>query len=153
MNKEKEIVINHYSYSIEFVESLNSITENQWRSAIDTGKWSIAEIIGHLVFWDEFIHKRIPYLFSEVILPKAPDVEVMNSQAATEARTYEKQVIINKFIAVRNELFNAIDEMPLTYWNKEFIIGQTSLTLFDYYNGLAKHDIHHFQQIKRVLEL
>ncbi|UNK17548.1 DinB family protein [Paenibacillus sp. N3/727] len=153
MTKEKSKIIDHYSNSIEFVESLSCITENQWRSPIDTGKWSIAEIIGHLVFWDEVVHKRIPHLFSEGVLPKVPDVEAMNSQAAAEARTYEKQMLVNKFVAVRKELIGAIDKMPLTDWCKEFNIGQTRLNLFDYYNGLVKHDTHHFQQIKRVLEL
>ncbi|WP_411238378.1 hypothetical protein [Bacillus altitudinis] len=36
-------------------------------------------------------------------------------------------------------------------WTTPFLIGQTELTLLSYFQGLIKHDLHHMEQIKKVL--
>ncbi|MGX9135003.1 hypothetical protein ACWV26_11595 [Rummeliibacillus sp. JY-2-4R] len=59
MNKFKEEIIKHQLDSIEFVKSLNALSEKEWRTQIEYGKWTVAEIIGHFKPWDEFVlHKR-----------------------------------------------------------------------------------------------
>ncbi|MCY9576561.1 DinB family protein [Bacillus xiamenensis] len=71
MTLNRESIIDHYEHSIEWVQSLMEVTDEEWRRAIADGKWSIAEIIAHFVPWDELIlHDRS--------LPQAPDVHDMN---------------------------------------------------------------------------
>ncbi|QHE52822.1 DinB family protein [Pontibacillus sp. HMF3514] len=152
MNKFKKVIINHHLESIQFVKSLDCLSEKEWRTQIEDNKWTIAEIIGHFKPWDEFvIHKRLPYLFSDSALPKGPNSENLNTESASISREQSKEATINEFISIREKLYKAINIIPDQQWEKKFSIGETELSLYEYLNGLAKHDIHHFEQIKKVL--
>lgn len=154
MNKHKENILNHILKSIEFVKSLENLSENEWRTQIGEGKWTIAEIIGHFAPWDEFVIKyRIPQMILDKELPKGPDLEKTNSKSASISRNESKQETINKFIAKRKELYEAIQDVPDNCWEKKFSLGKTEISLYDYLNGLAEHDHHHFKQIKNTLSL
>ncbi|MGM0966051.1 MAG: DinB family protein [Bacillota bacterium] len=62
----KDTVIKHYEHTLEWVLSLADVTDEEWRSAIADGKWSIAEIIAHFVPWDEFIlHDRLKEFWND----------------------------------------------------------------------------------------
>ncbi|XNN70073.1 DinB family protein [Bacillus pumilus] len=98
----KDTVIKHHEHTLEWVQSLTEVTEEEWRSAIADGKWSIAEIIAHFVAWDEFIlHDRLKEFWNDRALCKAPDVHEMNRQSAERARHEERSETIGRFIAVR----------------------------------------------------
>ncbi|MDJ0288166.1 MULTISPECIES: DinB family protein [Bacillus] len=148
----KDTVIKHYEHTLEWVQSLTKVTEEEWRSAIAEGKWSIAEIIAHFVPWDEFIlHDRLKEFWNEQALPQAPDAHEMNQQSAERARKEERSETIGRFIAVRTELLQEMKKIEPSRWNASFLIGQTELTLSSYFEGLIKHDLHHMEQIKKVL--
>ncbi|MGX9292429.1 DinB family protein [Bacillus sp. A015] len=150
----KDTVINHYEQSIEWVQSLTDVTDEKWRRAIADGKWSIAEIIAHLVPWDEFIlHDRLKEFWNDRPLPQGPDVHEMNQQSAQMARKEVKSETIRRFVAVRTELLQEMKKIKASRWNESFLIGQTELTLLSYFEGLIQHDIHHMHQIKEVLSL
>ncbi|WP_183163905.1 DinB family protein [Alteribacter keqinensis] len=151
MNKYKVEISKHQLDSITFVKSLEELSEKEWRTEIEEGKWTIAEIIGHFKPWDEFIiHKRLPYLFSKDELPKGPDSKKMNLDSAAISRRENQLTTIENFISTRNELYKKINEIPDEYWVKNFTIGETTLSLYEYLKGLAQHDCHHFRQIKNT---
>ncbi|MFA1822741.1 DinB family protein [Virgibacillus oceani] len=153
MGEGKTEIVQHHTKAIAFVRSLDTIREDQWRTEIGKGKWTVAEVIGHLIPWDEFVlHKRIPYLFTDGKLPKGPDANTINAKSALKAREQDKKVMIDEFILVRSALLSAIDEIPNSRWEEALVIGETRLNLFEYFNGLVKHDIHHFEQVKGVLQ-
>ncbi|BDC54129.1 DinB family protein [Bacillus altitudinis] len=148
----KDTVIKHYEHTLEWVQSLTKVTEEEWRSAIADGKWSIAEIIAHFVPWDEFIlDDRLKEFWNNKALPQAPDVHEMNRQSAERARKEERSETIGRFIAVRTKLVQEMKKIEASRWNTSFLIGQTELTLLSYFQGLIKHDLHHMEQIKKVL--
>ncbi|GEM_PF-2957185 len=64
MLRDKKSIIKHYEQSLIWVKDLRNLSEEQWRKPIESGKWSVAEMIGHLTPWDTFVlEHRIPYLF------------------------------------------------------------------------------------------
>lgn len=148
----KDTVIKHYEHTLEWVHSLTEVTEEEWRCTIADGKWSIAEIIAHFVLWDEFIlHDRLKEFWNNKALPQALDVHEMNQQSAERARKEERSETIGRFIAVRTKLVQEMKKIEASRWNTSFLIGQTELTLLSYFQGLIKHDLHHMEQIKKVL--
>ncbi|WP_249705307.1 DinB family protein [Bacillus zhangzhouensis] len=152
MTLNKESIIDHYEHTLEWVQSLTEVTDQEWRSAIADGKWSIAEIISHFVPWDEFIlHDRLKEFWNNRPLPQAPDVHEMNPLSAERARKEERSETIERFIAVRTELLQEMKKIEASRWNRSFFIGQTELTLSSYFQGLIEHDIHHMKQIKDAL--
>ena len=153
LRHDKNQIISHYEKSIAFVESLAIITEEQWRTPIEPGKWTVAEVIGHLTPWDEFVlHQRLPFLFIEESLPKGPPVEEMNASAARNSRVQSKEETIANFINQRHQLMNALHPIDDKQWQQSFKIGTTELTLHGYFASLVDHDLHHFSQIKKVLK-
>lgn len=154
LNNQKQAILNHYLSTIDWINSLESLPEEEWRKPISSDKWTVAEVIGHLIPWDKFVlEKRIPYFFQANKLPKSPDIEEMNQQAASESRKCTKNETIHKFIKTRKELMEAIGSLRDEYWNKDLIIGNTRLSLYEYYNGLAEHDIHHFKQVQEAIKI
>nr|WP_257474559.1 DinB family protein [Bacillus pumilus] len=152
MTLNKESIIDHYEHSIEWVKLLMEVTDEEWRSAITDGKWSIAEIIAHFVPWDEFILRdRLKEFWNDRALCKAPDVHEMNRQSAERARHEERSETIGRFIAVRTELLQEMKKIEASRWTTPFLIGQTELTLSSYFQGLIKHDLHHMEQVKQAL--
>ncbi|MFC0416511.1 DinB family protein [Cytobacillus solani] len=152
MQLEKQNILLHYEQSIQWVKGLEQLSEEQWRTPIKEGKWSVAEIIGHLIPWDMFIIKdRMPYFFKDIDLPKGPDAQALNDQAASESRVRTKEETIERFAATRKTLLSALQEMNDDLWSKELIIGKSTLSLAAYFQGMVEHDNHHFEQIKNVI--
>ncbi|UJW56532.1 DinB family protein [Bacillus sp. A116_S68] len=152
MQKHKREMINHQLEAIKFVNSLRALRNELWRSEISEGKWTIAEIIGHFKPWDEFVlYQRLPYIFLEKALPEAPDPQITNTMAASISRAEPQQVTIDKFILNRKGIYKVIKEIPDSQLSATFLLGDKSLSLYDYLRYLADHDRHHFNQIERVI--
>ena len=150
---DKNEILSHYERSIAFVENLSNVTEEQWRTPIEAGKWTVAEIIGHLTPWDQYVlNQRLPFLFTEENLPKGPDVEEMNANAAMNSRTQSKEETVADFINQRQQLIDALYHIVDEQWRQPFTIGASELTLYGYFASLVDHDLHHFSQIQKVLK-
>lgn len=150
--KNKRGILLHYEESIDWVNSLKNLTEEKWRLQIDEGKWTIAEIIGHLIPWDELVlNQRIPYLIKAESLPTSPNAETVNQQAAQASRSRSKDETIHSFIDTRKRLIKALYDLTDELWTRDLLIGRNNLSLIHYFAGLVKHDLHHFKQIQRVL--
>lgn len=151
---EKEFVLAHIENSIGWVEGLIGLNENDWRKPVGLGKWSVAEVIGHFKAWDEFvINQRVPYLFQQAGLPKAPDTNSLNSESAKTARENTKDFIIKEFVNARKSLLKTLSEIKDEFWDVELILGTSKLTLSSYFHGLKEHDIKHFVQIAEVIDI
>ncbi|MEG0439063.1 MAG: DinB family protein [Solibacillus sp.] len=142
---EKESVIAHIENSIDWVESLIELNENDWRKPVGPDRWSVAEVVGHFKAWDEFvINQRVPYLFQQVSLPKAPDTNSLNDESAKIARENTKAFIIEEFVKARKRLIKTLSDLKDEFWEDEFMLGLSKLTLSSYFHGLKEHDLKHF---------
>ncbi|WP_325166657.1 DinB family protein [Viridibacillus soli] len=119
---------------------------------MEKSKWSVCEIVGHLIPWDKFIlEKRLPYLLIPNSVLVKPNVQQMNSRAAFESLNMMKEEVIKQFSQTRLKLVNEMKKIPAEEFNKVFSIGASVLTVAEYFNGLIEHDLHHFQQINVFL--
>ncbi len=154
MLRDKKSIIKHYEHSLHWVKNLRNLTEEQWRMPIESGKWSVAEVIGHLTPWDKFVlEQRKPYLFTNTSLPKGPDVTNMNTRAAEKSREQQLEKTIIEFVLTRRQLLQTIQQFTDEQWQQSFNIGQSNITMADYFGGLIDHDLHHFSQIQSVLHV
>ncbi|MFC7686034.1 DinB family protein [Ureibacillus sp. GCM10028918] len=152
MHQNKEEILMHYENSVEWVKNLVNLTEEQWRTPIAKGKWTIAEVIGHFPAWDQvLLEQRLPYLFDGGVLPKGPEVDSLNHQSSLESKVKTKEEVITKFVAVRRKLIVAINNIKDELWERKIQINQTKLTITEYLKGFVEHDEHHFKQIQDSL--
>ncbi|WP_064094003.1 DinB family protein [Rossellomorea aquimaris] len=154
MNTSKQEILSHHTHFIEWVKSLNTLSNEQWRAPMEENKWSISETVGHLIPWDEFVlEMRIPYFrLDNVILPPAPDVEELNRQSSETSRHQTREETLASFISKRQGLMEAISQLEDDLWTRQISIGPTKITLKEYFTNLAQHDHHHLNQIKNFLQ-
>ncbi|WP_042472518.1 DinB family protein [Bacillus ndiopicus] len=146
-------IIEHHFDFIELIRSLRFVEESKLRKPIAEGKWSVVEIVGHFIAWDQFVLRdRIPYFFTENIFPAGPNVNVLNEQAARNAREEEVSFVLDAFLSTRGQIVEKIIEIPEELWFAEIKINQSELTLYSYFEGLMEHDLHHIEQIKEAIK-
>jgi len=150
--ESKKLILNHYENSIQYIAKLTRLTDDCWLTPIAESKWSVCEIVGHLVPWDKFVmEKRLPYSLNLKQELESPNVLEMNQIAALESLNISKDEGIKKCILTRLKLVNEIIKIPASEFNKELNIGTSILTVTAYFKGLIVHDLHHFQQIDEFL--
>jgi len=143
----------HYEKSIRWLEQLFSVTDKQWRTPIKQGKWTVAEVIGHFIPWDDFvINERMPLLFTDELLAKGPNVQQMNAAAASSSRQQSKEHTLQALLNRRRVLLQLLDGLSDEQWQRSFRIGTSELTLYSYFAGLIAHDEHHFLQVQHVID-
>ncbi|WP_408009705.1 DinB family protein [Pseudalkalibacillus sp. A8] len=137
----------------QWVQSLESLSNEEWLSPVKPGKWSIAEIIAHLTYWDRyFLKERYPKIKAGARLPRSIDVHVMNQGASLYARSgVSKKEIIKEFLETRDLLIKAInarseEELDAPFYNREH-----PETLRKCLITFCEHDRHHKHQIEDFL--
>ena len=149
---QKQSILEEYERSISWVRSLENLTEDQWRMPIAPGKWTVAEVIGHLIYWDRFVlEQRLPYFFDGHPLPPSPDVELMNGRASEEAKKRSKNATISLFAGTRDKLMRELKDIPAADWSRELSAFGKSMTLTGYLSGLLAHDGNHFAEIGHAM--
>lgn len=151
--EQKQLIVEEYKHSIDLVKLLLELSEEQWRMPIAEGKWSIAEVVGHLIPWDRFVlEQRLPYFFTPQTPPAGPDVEQVNRLASEKSRSKTKEELINSFADTRTKLVAVLLEIPNENWHQNIILQKKAMSLTDYFQGLLEHDHKHFTEIKEALK-
>jgi len=149
----KQELLNHHTNVMNFVMSLNQLTNDEWQSPIEKEKWSIAEIVYHLIPWDLFIiESRLPFFRSNQSLPPAPNVDDLNKTSSEKAKVTSKEDTIQYFIETRTLLKNQIKSLTEKECGIEIVIGTKKITIIDYLSGMLEHDQHHINQIKNYMK-
>ncbi|SIS62871.1 DinB family protein [Salimicrobium flavidum] len=151
MNRKKEEILSHCAQSLNQVHSLENLTEEQWRTPIAEGKWTIAEVVGHLIPWDKYFIGRIPKIINEEDELPYFAIEEVNGEASVHSKNSSKEKIIHEFLDVRKLLIAQISDLDDKLWEREFHVGDETFSLYEDLSRLVKHDEDHFAQIDRVL--
>ncbi len=133
---------------------LRSVEEHIWHEPLKIGKWSIAAVVAHFIAWDEFvIKKRLPYLLSGEAFPyDVVDIEVKNREAAMLAASgIHKDALLDECKKKRNDLLFLLERLPAERFESAIQIGDSVLSMQDYWSGLIDHDRHHINEINRFL--
>lgn len=143
-----------------FLEKMKTIDEKIWFTPISENKWSISEIISHILFWDlHLINNVIPSVLEEKGLT-FPEFNTQNLLASSYAKSgVTKEELLNEAIFNRNAYVKAISGIPLskleknlTYNNSIFMSdGKTLCSFKEIVSVFENHDTHHMKQINNFL--
>ncbi|WLD94253.1 DinB family protein [Alkalihalobacillus sp. AL-G] len=147
-----EIIRNYIRFN-QWVQSLESISKKEWFQPMQPGKWSIAEVIVHLTYWDRyFLKERFPFMKQGASLPRPIDVDVMNQRASLYAKSgVTEESIVNEFMETRDLLINAVNARAEEDMDDPFKIRGHDATLRKYLISLCEHDRHHKLQVEDFL--
>ncbi|WP_139489530.1 DinB family protein [Brevibacillus dissolubilis] len=135
-------------------DDLAKLDDETWLTPMKPGKWSIAEVLSHLIAWDRFVcEERIQHIQPGEILHKvSSDEQETNRRAAEYARAgISKEALIAEFKETRQKLIDAVDALSEAEFITPFRIGERELTIETYMQGMIHHDTHHRQEIDDFL--
>ena len=147
---KQQILRTHKNYQA-WLDSLKKLTPEQAMSPYAPGKWSPNEIIMHLAEWDRFTsEERLPVMKEGAKLEGFPAFEEFNAEAAARAaeQTFEETIDYAK--SERQRITQKLQEVDESEWEKEFHIGNHTLSITSYFTDFWEHDEHHKRQIERV---
>lgn len=148
---DERSVLNDYASLINWLESTAmEMSETIFFQPIKQGKWSPAEILSHIMMWDNYLLKeRIPFIKKEANLPKFHHVEEVNQRAAEYAKSgLSMEQLIAETIQVRRQVVDHLQQVEPNEWRTTFYINHYPNCLTGYIKGLIEHDDHHKLQVE-----
>ncbi|GIQ67919.1 DinB family protein [Xylanibacillus composti] len=152
----KQELIQQYEQYIPWLEGLSSLDEQAFRTPVGPGKWTCAEIIGHLLYWDRvLLHDIFPNVSEGAAIecPEFSDFEMVNGIAAQYAREEASiQTLIAESIEIRSQIISYLQNKSEEEFQRTFLINTSEQTLLLLMEDFTGHDRHHRQQIEKHLE-
>ncbi|RBP95030.1 putative damage-inducible protein DinB [Cytobacillus firmus] len=145
---KKQDIISHYESFSVWLESIKDLDRENWLKPVSAGKWPVAAVVAHLLFWDRYsIEQRFPFFKEGAVLENFPDFQSVNNAALEYAKKHAQLEIIEELLSVRRQFLQMLEGMSEEKLDTAFKIGSTSLTVRDYFADFIGHDIHHKKQI------
>ncbi|WP_165999876.1 DinB family protein [Bacillus sp. Cs-700] len=148
---DERSVLNDYASLINWLESTAmEMSETIFFQPIKQGKWSPAEILSHIMMWDNYLLKeRIPFIEMEANLPKLDNVEEVNQRAAEYALSgLNKENLVVETVKARRRVVARLQQFEPIQWSNTFYIDKYPICLTSYIKGLIEHDDHHKLQVE-----
>lgn len=146
----KHEIVEDLAKYVEWVDSLQTLTEQQADTPYQEGKWSPKEILMHMAEWDRItLEQRLPNMKESEKLEDLP-WEPVNANAAKLANEHTFEEVLGFAKRYRQQLLEALDEIDEAEWTKLFHIGEHVLTIKEYFSDFAWHDSHHKEQIESI---
>lgn len=160
MYSTKDLINDFENFNL-YVNSLKTMEVSLFFKPIAEGKWSSAEIISHISFWDTYIREEtLPQMKSNAAI-ESIDFDTLNNLAADYALSgVSQQHLLDKQLEARTQLVSDLkkkieEEFFTTFSLNGEKVDQYSgypHTIFNYIAGFLWHDNHHKQQIDGFLE-
>ncbi|MCU7667721.1 DinB family protein [Bacillus thuringiensis] len=158
---EESYIINNFKQYASWLSRLEDMDKELWSKPINKGKWSVSEIIAHLMNWDN-------HLLSEV-LPSVrneqgmdfPDFDSYNKKASDYAKSGISQLkMLEEARDTRELLVKELNEMSVEKLTKQLTANGvthcphtgTPYSLIYIIKEFTDHDNHHKGQITEFLK-
>ncbi|MFC3748567.1 DinB family protein [Paenibacillus sp. GCM10012306] len=154
MSTKNEVILG-YGEWINFAKNLSKYEEQSWLTPLGPDKWTVKEVVGHIVLWDKYIHNEVTRAIlhnSPLGLSNAEEIEEFNRKAGEWALSKTKDEILTDLISSREavlEDLQAISEEAFT--NVYNDVDGNPFVLKDFIVEMTRHDHHHRAQVERVL--
>lgn len=149
MQNKKELIAEFTEFT-PFVQSLKELDEEKWNSPIAEGKWTVRDVIAHMMLWDKyFLEEAIQKITNhQPLTAKHLDFDEFNRKAVDYAKEQGQQEIIDAAIQYRNELLRQLDSISEEDFAKEHKDGDGNpFSAYYYLIGFIPHDQHHMEQL------
>ncbi|WP_130858681.1 DinB family protein [Gracilibacillus phocaeensis] len=153
-------LIQRFEACNDWVSELENWSDDAFFQPIQPGKWSTAEIISHITYWDRYLlEELIPQMKQDAKLTN-PAFEVINQPAAAYALSgVSKTQLIHEQLETRRLLIAYLREKSEEDFFATFHLNGEEIdvysgnphSLFNYISGFIGHDNHHKQQIDAFL--
>jgi uncharacterized damage-inducible protein DinB len=122
--------------------TLDSLTEEQAGFRYAPGKWSLKEVVGHMVDTERIMSYRALCIARGDVTPLPGfDENAYVSQADFSERTL--QSLLQDFIIVRQATINLLGQFPAEAWSRVGVVNNNEITVRALGFIIAGHELHH----------
>lgn len=150
----KEQYIQEFAVFIPFVKSLRELEVSKWNSPIAEGKWSVRDIVSHIMLSDKYF---LEHCFEKIesgapLTHENTNYDEFNQQAIMYAQGVSQDKLINEAIHFRNLILEHLEHIPEAEYNHVYTSGAYPFTVYEYVaEWFIPHDKHHLKQIQTYL--
>lgn len=153
--RTNEQMLLEFKSFIPFVTSLMDVSDEHWNEPIATGKWTLKDIISHLMLWDKYFYEGAikKVILREPIITKHLDFNEFNANAMEYAKLLTKQTLIEQFVWYRTKIIDATAGLTEEEYVKEYKDGdRKNFSVRKYMRSFISHDKHHKKQIEQFVK-
>ncbi|QGH33675.1 DinB family protein [Gracilibacillus salitolerans] len=158
--KEIDNLIEQFEQFNSWVNSLEKVDDALFFTPINEGKWTPAEIITHITYWDRYILEELMPKMKKDAKIASVAFDVINQPASKHALSgVTKTQLIQEQIEARNYLVRTLEEKSEEEFFATFILNGEEIdqysgyphSLLNYISAFVWHDNHHKEQIEEYL--
>lgn len=147
-------MVEEFKSFIKFVEELKAIDEEHWNKPLSEGKWTLKDVICHIMLWDKYFYEEAieKIKLGEPVTVRHLNFDEFNANAREYAKTQTRDSIIDQFIEYRDKIITDISGLPEEDYIKEYKDGdRKKFTIRGYLQGFIPHDKGHGKQIEKFI--
>lgn len=157
---EETYMISCFSKYSSWLDQLEGMDETLWSKPIAQGKWSVSEIIAHILSWDNHLLTEIIPSVHNGKGMRFPDFDTHNKKASTYAKSgISKSKLLQEAKSTRELLVKRLYELPNEKLNEPLSANGvthcpdtgTPYSLIYIVKEFIEHDDHHKRQIVHFL--
>ncbi len=151
----KNEMLEEFNEWILFVDLLTHHEEELWNRNLQEGKWSIREIVSHIMLWDKyFLEEGIDKIYKKAPLTlQHLDFDEFNNKAKVYGLMTSVQELSKQAVYYRDQIINHIKSFSDKEYLTTYMDGDgTPFTVTQYLKDFIGHDQHHMFQMKIAVD-
>ncbi len=138
-----------------FVSTLRQLNEAAWNANIAPGKWTIKDIVCHMMLWDKYFYEEAIHKIASgrQVTLKHLNFDEFNGKAVIYGRTIHTDELIEKAILYRSKIIDDIYSLSGEALERNYVDGDGNVFhIPTYLNDFIWHDQHHVVPMRKYLE-
>lgn len=157
---EESHIISRFSEFTTWISSLENLDEKQWMTPISESKWSVSEIIAHLMNWDKHLLIEILPAVRDGQDMYFPDFDTFNKFASDYVKSgIAQKDLLKETKTTRERLIKELKEIPVETLSQHINANDishcpstgTPYSLLYIIEEFTEHDQHHKRQVTQFL--
>ncbi|GLI05002.1 hypothetical protein YDYSG_10320 [Paenibacillus tyrfis] len=139
---------------LAFAEEIRSVDEQTWDKPMAPGKWTMKEVVGHLLLWDQYFYESAVGKIAEgkPLTLKQLDFDTFNARAAQYGRDQSGEKLVEELVLWRSRITDTLEGLPETEFRRSFPdLDGKPFVISEYIPDFVWHDRHHMKQIREFL--
>ncbi|AOZ94127.1 DinB family protein [Paenibacillus crassostreae] len=150
----KITLLEQFSEWLNYVKKLETYDENVWKKEIAKDKWSLRELVSHIMLWDKyFFEDAIEKIYkNELLTLQHLDFDEFNESAKEYGKQTSIQTIVEQSIHYREQIINHIVMIPEEMISECYVDEDGKIfDILQYLRDFIDHDQHHMSQMDNFI--
>jgi len=149
----REQLTQEFGQWIEEVKKLETRGEKFWDQPLGEGKWTVREMVSHMVEWDRYSYENgvQKVLLGEETTFKRQDDDLFNAKAAERGKERSAAELTADAIEIRQQLIEAYWKLSDEDFAKTYTQANgEKFQATEQISGFTWHDRHHMAQVNAL---